>query len=134
MNSEKDPQKREVIRKERNTKMNKIHQTLEEIKHKKIVEQIEEIEKTADDSYRMYKAVKTIANNEKRKPLLVEGENGLTSDEQEQTNIIAKYFQEMFSDQTIEEIRDIPPKEIIPPFSTKEVQDAIASLKNNKSP
>ncbi|KAK4308135.1 hypothetical protein Pmani_020165 [Petrolisthes manimaculis] len=134
LNSEKDPQKREVIRKERNTKMNKIHQTLEEIKHKKIVEQIEEIEKTADDSYRMYKAVKTIANNEKRKPLLVEGENGLTSDEQEQTNIIAKYFQEMFSDQTIEEIRDIPPKEIIPPFSTKEVQEAIASLKNNKSP
>ena len=82
----------------------------------------------------MFKAVKIIANNEKRKPLLIQGTEGLTAEPQEQAELIAKHFENTFRDEDLEEIRKIPPKEITPPFTADEVTKAIKSLKNNKSP
>ena len=82
----------------------------------------------------MFKAVKIIANNEKRKPLLIQGTEGLTAEPQEQAELIAKHFENTFRDEDLEEIRKIPPKEITTPFTADEVTKAIKSLKNNKSP
>ena len=82
----------------------------------------------------MFKAVKIIANNEKKQPLLVQGVEGLTANPEEQVKIIAKHFQDAFSEEHLAEIGSIEPRQIEPPFSPEEVQQAIHSLKNNKSP
>ena len=120
LNIEKDQTKREEMA--RNTKLNKIHQSLEEEKHAKLVEQVEEIEKLNKD-YRMFKALKIIANNEKRKPLLIQGTEGLTAKPQEQAEFKAKHFENIFRDEDLEEIT--------PPFTADKVKKAIKSLKNN---
>ena len=134
LNTAKDPAERGEIRRARNTKLNKIHEILEEEKHMKIVEQIEEIEKSAEDSYRMFKAVKILANNEKRKPLLIQGQDGMTTDQKDQANIIARHFENIFTEENLKEIKKIPPAPIEPPFTIEEIQKAIKSLKNNRSP
>ena len=134
LNTETDQQKREEIRKSRNSKLNEIHQLKAEENNKKIIEQIEEIEKSKEDSHRMFKAVKVLKNNEKRKPLMVQGESGLTSNPEAQVKIVAEYFNSTFTEKDLEEIADIPPTPIEPPFTEEEIKSAIKTLKDNKSP
>lgn len=133
LNASKNQQKRTEIRKERNRKINQIHKLLAEQKHQKILEQTKEIEEAQEDSYRMFKAIKVLKNNEKKKPLLIQGEHGLTTNEEEQTTIVARHFESVFTTEDLEEIQEIPPSEMDPPFTEEEVKQAIKTLKNNKS-
>ena len=134
LNIKKDPTKREEIRKARNAKLNKTHEHLKGQKHQKLMEQIEDTKNSKEDPSRMFKVVKTIANNEKKTPLLVQGKEGLTSELSEQADLIAKHFENTFSEENLRNIREILAKEISPLFTAKEVGKAIKSLKNNKSP
>ena len=57
----------------------------------------------------------------------------LTSDEKEQTTIIAKYFSNIFFKDAIEYPK-INPQEMRSPFTKEEVQKAAGKMSNNKSP
>ena len=54
----------------------------------------------------------------------------VTSDD-EQIDIITKYFQNLFSSN--EEIKSLSPEKMNPPFSSNEIKEAPKKLKNNKA-
>ena len=80
----------------------------------------------------MFKAIKHVNRSKPQNPLLIEGENGLTANEEEQTEIIADFFKKQFCTNT-EPLPNITPSEMKEPFTKEEVQKAIKSLKNNRS-
>ena len=123
---------------EKKTKRNKIlkeiHQLVEKEKTKKIMEQVEEIESNKNDSNRMYQAVRQLQQTKPKKRLMVDGEKGLTTNVTEQVEIITNHFKSVFHIDTEKEIPEIHPQEMETPFTAGEVEKAVNSLKNNKSP
>ena len=81
----------------------------------------------------MYKAVRKICRDKPKKPLVVEGKDGITCDEKTATDKITDYFKQMFSKENQSDIDEIKPTEMRNPFDEEEVEEAIKSLKNNKS-
>ena len=99
LSQENDKEKREEIRKSRNKKVNEIHRLLDEIKNQRISDQVEEIENSPPYSYRMFKAVKAVANDGKKQSLLIQAEAGMTSDPKEQATIIVEHFRHVFAEE-----------------------------------
>jgi len=95
---------------------------------------VEDIEKYKDDSNRMYQAVRALQNLEPKKKILVNGEDGMVTNEKEQVSIITDFFKNTFKKDNMEEIEEINPVKMDQPFTADEIEDAIKSLKNNKSP
>ena len=105
---------------------------------------MQEIEKTKDDSTRMFAAIKymqrmfaPIKHMQRMKPkqhLLRcnTKEGNLTANEEEQAKLIAEHFKQQFNrdNKTVKKIEATPMRN---PFITEEVHKAIGELKNNKS-
>ena len=106
---------------------------MSETKKRKIEREIEEIERRKDDSNRMYTAMKNIQRMKKKVPLVVEEQDGITTDPAKQAEIVTQFFQKMFTSEEAIELEDIPPKKMQKSFSEEEVRRAVNSLKNNKS-
>ena len=134
INSTKCAIERKELKKKRNNKMKEIHRELGKQKEKKIEREIEEIERSKDDSNRMYKAMKNIQRMKPKAPLVVDHDGGITTDPETQVGIISEFFEKMFFSMGAEEIENIPPEKMTIPFTEEEVKKAIASLKNNRSP
>ena len=69
-----------------------------------------------------------------KKKILVNGEDGLITDEEEQVEITTNFFEKVFNNENMEEMDEIQPIKMKQKFKAKEVETAIKSLKNNKSP
>ena len=82
----------------------------------------------------MFKAIRALKSIKPKKKLVVEGENGLATNEKQQAEIITDHFNKVFVKEDEKEIENIEPKEMTTPFTEKEVQAAVKSLSNNKSP
>ena len=82
----------------------------------------------------MYQAVRTLKKMQPKKKILVNGEDGLITDEEEQVEIITNFFEKVFNNENMEEMDEIQPIKMKQKFKAKEVETAIKSLKNNKSP
>ena len=67
------------------------------------------------------------------KTLLINGENGLTSNPKQQIKIIATHFQDQFH-KDADKLQEISPIEMKNEFTTEEVEKALKKLKYNKSP
>ena len=134
INACKNKNKRDEMRIVRNTILKKIHKKLQDIENHKTEEILEELESSNDDSTRMYKAIKLLKIQEPKKRILVDGENGVITDEKQQVEIISNFFEKTFKSEGAEEIPITPPKEMKTPFTGDEVKKAVKSLKNNKSP
>ena len=132
-NSNNNPEKRKELRKKRNKILTQIHNLIIAENKNKIDQQLSNIENMPDDSRKMFQAVKNIKNLTPKTKLLIQTENGLTANEVEQANIIATYFKSQFY-KNAEPLPQIPPTPMTIPFTSKEVQNAVKSLKNNKSP
>ena len=133
INAITDKNKIKELKTERNRTLKKIHKLIEAEKTQKILEQVEEIENSKDDSNRMYKAVRQLQQSKPKKKLAVDGENGLTINAKEQVEIITKHFKSVFHADSEKEIPEVKPTEMTTPFTVTEVQKAVKSLKNNKS-
>ena len=107
---------------------------LQDIENHKTIETLEELENSNDDSTRMYKAIKLLKTQEPKKRILVNGENGVATDEKQQVEIITDFYEKIFRSEDAEEMQTIPPTEMKTHFTGDEVQRAVKSLKNNKSP
>ena len=133
LNSTQDPEQRANIRKARNQKLTEIHELMKNKEQLNIIDHLREIENSKDDSGRMYKAVKAIQQNRKRKPLQIETGDGITAEPTAQARIITEHFKSMFTKEDIDALPNIPPHKMNPPFTRTEVEKAVKALKNNKS-
>ncbi len=133
INACKDKQKREDLRKQRNRELKEIHKLLAEEETNKVESLTEEIEKSKDDSTRMYKAIRAMQTTKRKKKLIVQGDKGIATNEKQQASIITAHFEGVFRAENEEEIEHIPPAEMRQPFTEYEVAKAVKTLKNNKS-
>ena len=123
-----------TLKKQRNRVMTKIHNEMKQQEKRKVENIINDLEKCPNDSRKMFDAVR---NLKKFKPysklLLKSSDSSLTSDDQEHTEIIAHYFKNIFFTNA-PKYKTINPQPMKTPFTTKEVQEAVKTMKNNKSP
>ena len=135
MNSTKNKETRASLRKSRNKILTQIHNKIRQEENRKVEHALADLENSPDDSTKMYKAVRNLNKLKPKSPLLIKDSKSgsLTSNEQDQANIIAKYFQEIFF-KDAKPPEDIPPTPMSIPFTVEEIRSAIRRLKNNKSP
>ena len=133
-NSTTDDEQRRELKRSRNKVMKEIHAELTREKTDRIEKELAEIETAKDDSNRMFKAIKSMNRMKPKTPLVVEDEEGITTDEERQCEIISSFFERMFHASDAQEIEDIPPRRMTEPFTEQEVRKAVSSLKNNRSP
>ncbi len=117
----------------RNEKMKEIVLKIKEIEEKRIIEDMEEIENSKDDSTKMYKAIRKQQRTKPKDEIMVDSEEGLTASSEEATKIVTNHFKKMFNAENQRKFHEVPPAEMKIPFTKEEVSKAIKSLKNNKS-
>jgi exonuclease III len=133
INGHQNPETRDRLRKERNRKLNELHKRLKESEHQLVLNLADEVEKSRDDSSRMYKAIEVFRLGKKQPQLQVDTDSGVTTDATIQIDIITNHFKEMFTKSNLKKLQDISPVPIEPPFSREEVETAVRALKNNRS-
>ena len=134
INSNISEDKRKELKKQRNNMQHEIRKILTEEKHRDIIESIEDIERLKDESAKMFKAVRVVKRAKPKKQLLIESENGVTSNDKDQVKIIGNFFEKFFDDENYQQIENIEPTEMKIPFTPKEIENATNKLKNGKSP
>ena len=82
----------------------------------------------------MFEATRILQRKGKNQPLLIYNGDGITTNEEEQVKHITSFFSTFFHDKSAEDIPEITPCKMRKPFSTDEIQLAIQSLRNNKTP
>ena len=80
----------------------------------------------------MYNAIRNSNRNKPKEEIVVDTENGITTNKEEAIKIVTNRFNKTFNAENQSNFPEIPPKEMKHPF-TGEVNRAIKSLKNNKS-
>eukprot|EP00112_Aurelia_sp_Birch-Aquarium-sp1_P006845 Seg1748.8 transcript_id=Seg1748.8/GoldUCD/mRNA.D3Y31 product="RNA-directed DNA polymerase from mobile element jockey" protein_id=Seg1748.8/GoldUCD/D3Y31 len=121
------------LRKQRNNKLKELHQLLEQEKHNKIIAEAENINRSGNDSAKMYKAVKILQRKTPKALLIIDTGFGITTNEQTQSEILANFFKNFFNKPTGETTLDVKPCKMKIPFTSEEVKEAISKLKPNKS-
>ena len=86
-----------------------------------------------NENQRMYEAVKNINKVRPKQPLVIQSDEGLTTNGETQTKIIAKYFTDIFW-KDAELMPDLRTTEISNPFISDEIKKAASKMKLNKSP
>lgn len=133
LNGNTDPRTRDEIRKRRNGKMNEIHTHLKELRHKTILDLVEEVERSKNDSRKMFRALEVFRLDRKKPQLQIETGDGITLNATIQTSIITEHFKGMFTKEDAETLPSIKPIQISPPFSRSEIEKATKALRLNKS-
>ena len=133
INKNKNKQVKEKLQKERNETLKQLHKKLEEEEMEEILEIANEVEAHKDDSRRMFQAVKYLQKRKEKTKIIVDGEDGKTTNETKQVKIVSQFFSEMFSKKAEKEIIKIEPQKMKVPFTTKEIKEAAKSLKKRKS-
>ena len=134
INSNISEDKRKELKKQRNNMQHEIRKILTEEKHRDIIESIEDIERLKDESAKMFKAVRVVKRAKPKKQLLIESENGVTSNDKDQVKIIGNFFEKFFDDENYQQIENIEPTEMKIPFTPKEIENATNNLKKWKKP
>ena len=128
-----DPEKRSSIQKERNRILKQIKKEVKLEKGKQQLLRIENVESCKNDSRRMFAAVREL-NNNLDKSILVEGPTGYVHSPEQKVEVITEYFENIFSQDTTNDIPVITPQKLKEPITAEEVNKAVKKLKNNKSP
>ena len=81
----------------------------------------------------MHEAVKNINQMRPKQLLVIKSDEGLTTNDETQTKIIAKYFTEIFW-KDAEPMSDLRPKEMSNSFTSDKIKKAVSKMKMNKSP
>ena len=131
----RDQDKRVQMKKDRNSKLRKIKQTLKKEEEDDMIKQVEKIEILKDDSRRMFQAVRELKNKEPRKPLLIQKNDSkaLTTNKRDHVELITEYFEKLFNDENENSIKDINPIPMKNKFTLEEIKVALKSLRNNKA-
>ena len=96
LNSIKDEQKIKLLKKERNKIMAQLHKIIKNEKSSNIKYALEDLERNKNDTIKMYESVKKVKRLAPKEKLIIKTKEGLTSNEKKQSEIIAKYFENIF--------------------------------------
>ena len=96
LNSIKDEQRRKLLKKERNKIMTQIHNIIKNEKNDNVKYALEDLGRNENDTMKMYEAVKKIKRLAPKEKLIIKTKEGITSNEKKQSEIIAKYFKNIF--------------------------------------
>ena len=86
-----------------------------------------------NENQRMYGAVKNINKMRPKQSLVIKFDEGLTTNGETQTKIIAKYFNGIFW-KDAEPMPNLRPTVMSNPFTSDEIKKAVSKTKMNKSP
>ena len=128
-----DPNRKRELKTKRNKLLLEQHKLVNKEYEKKLENDIEEIEKSKDDSHRMFKAIRVIQKKRDTEPLIIKKGDNIIGNTEEKIEEISKHFQKCFQCTEPESIPDIVPQKLKIPFTVSEVEKAVKSLKNNKS-
>ena len=105
-----DKQKRTELKQERNKLLKAIHKLKKEEEENVAQELISDIEKHADDSRRMFDAVRILQRTKTKKSLIVESKNGIESSTKGKIDTVTNYFKEQFINELVSEFPEIEHK------------------------
>ena len=125
--------KQKTLKAERNQILNKIHKEIKKEENNKISDKLKPIENMPDDANKTYRAVKHLKRMKQKTKLLIKTKNGLTANQERQTELITEYYQNQFFKEA-EKIPAKSPCKMREPFTPKEIKEAAYSMKNNTSP
>ena len=94
---------------------------------------LEDLERNKNDTMKMYEAVKEIKQLALKEKLIIKTKEGLISNEKKQSEIIAKYFKNIFYTNATS-MQNVLPTPMSTLFTLSEIRKAVWTLKNNKSP
>ena len=124
-------------KKERNKIMNNIKSKVHHLEEEKMNKELLELEKYKEDNIRYYQIMRNLNNKKTKKPIIVHNKKGkIIGSEKEQVEATSEHFKNVFSKETdiLEDLPNITPEQMTPPFNAEEVYKASNKLKNNKSP
>ena len=88
----------------------------------------EKLEKTKDDSSRYFLVIRELHSKTKMKPLQIkDNDKLLITGEQEQAELITKYFEKLLTPDKDEQVKRYPPTKMESPFTSEEVIKACNS-------
>ena len=125
--------KSQTLKSKRNIILHKQHKLVNHEYENKLLEEIEAIENSKDDSHRMFKAVKVIQNKKENSDLIVKRGDELLCKPEDKIEAITNHFKSVFQSDNITPIPHIKPQELDNSFNADEIAKAVKSLKNNKS-
>ncbi len=82
---------------------------------------------------KIHQQIRKSSRSKTKESIVVERENGITTNEEESMKIVTDWFEKAFKAENQTEFPEVPPQEMKRPFTGDEVSKAIKSLKNNKS-
>ncbi len=132
MNEKSSEEQKETLRIKRKENMRKLTKKIQVIENQKLLEEIEEMENGKDDSNKMFKAISKSSMSKPKEAIVVETENGNTTNEEESMKIVTDWFERVFKAENETKFLEVPPKEMKIPFTRDEVSMAIKSLKVTK--
>ena len=132
INSNKDPEKRLQLRKERNKLLTRLHNEIKIEETERLNRKMEPLEGNSD-SRSMFNVVKELRRSKPKRKLMMKQENGmLTTDEEEQAKLIADHFKKIFFKGS-EQYKKIAPMKMKRPFTGEEVYYGAGKISNNRS-
>lgn len=132
----KNQNKAKELRKQRKQINKQIHKIIKDTEERDVEELLKDIEAKKDDSNKYYEAQRKLKNRKPKKPLIVKNDKGeIAGNAKEKIKIITDHFQKMLGpEEHKNNIKTYQPKEMEERFNENEIEKAIKSLKNNKSP
>ena len=134
IHNSKNDQTSTFLRKQRNRKLTRIHNLLKADEAERINDEIECIEKSKNNAQKMYQAIRILQRKGPKTMLLINCEDGITTNEHKQVQKITWFFSSFFIDIFAKNLSTIKPCKMKDPFTTIEIIKAISSMKNNKAP
>ena len=107
-----------------------IRSRLRQVEEEKMNEKLERLEKTKDDSSRYFLMMREL-HKTKKKPLQIKDKDKLlVTGEQEQAELITKYFENLLAPDKDEQVKRYPPTKMETPFTAEEVTKACSGMQN----
>ena len=131
--SEKDPEKRDQLKKLRNKTLKSIKNILQKEEEDKLNDKISEINNSKDDSRRMFKAVREIKRLSDTNIYVQDKQGNNIGNTENKIKIITEHFTSVFQNENAIPLPEYQKTTLQNPFTVEEVKKAIKSLKNNKS-
>ena len=113
--------------------MTELHRERKQKENVKVRTFIQPLINSQNENQRMYAAVKNINKMRPKQPLVIKFDEGLTTNGETQTKIIAKYFNGIFW-KDAEPMPNLRPTVMSNPFTSDEIKKAVSKMKMNKSP
>ena len=130
-----DEEKRRQLKTERNRIQHQISERALKLRNLELDQQVEEIQKNADDATLMYRAVKTMNRKKFENPKVQDEDGKLAATPNEILDITTKFFKSKFRDEQTDDIEPFegPPRRLEKELTPEEIKNSLKMLNNNRA-